>query len=376
MLSSLKDDAKSNIYQGDINMKKTIIAILSVVLVLSLSVLSLVACNKTEEKEQADNAEVLGTAVAVAAQSMAGVSAEKSAETKDDDFQAGINLTVGDDKVSLAAGASVKGLDLVVTPVLEKTVSEVNKFLGENGIKVEKVASDREGYTDKLTISGTYVDDESGESTTYEYALYVGVQGGDGINGKKDYTFNALFVVPTDGEPLEFAFSGTASYDEAKDAMIFDLGAGEQTSVTSAFAGVKAYATKQGTIVVELNAGASVSSSVVADAILSVELGKLDENRYGAVVNMSGVATVVGYGVNFDITLNVYANSTENASEYDVNGKLEATVALPDVPFIGGTYKASADLNGKAKYVAEDDNLEIGLTGNVTFAPVKQEENK
>ena len=354
-------------------MKKTVIAILSVVLVLSLSMVALVACNKDEAK--ASNSEVLGTAVAVAAQSAMGNASSSATENTEDDFKAGVNLTVGNGAIDLAASASVKGIGAAVQPVLEKTISQVDKFLGENGIKVEKVASDREGYTDKLAISGTYVDEETGDSKTYEYALYVGVQGGDGIDGKKDYTFNALIVIPTSSEPLEFAFSGTATYDKSKDTMIFNLGADAQTEYANAFAGIKAYATKKGTVVVELNAGAGVTESIVANASVSVELGKLDENRYGAVVTVSGNATVAGYGASFNVTANVYANSTEDATDFNINGKFEATIALPDVPVVGGTYKASADLSGKAKYVVENDTLEVGLNGNVTFEKV-QEENK
>ena len=161
-------------------MKKTVIAILSVVLVLSLSMVALVACNKDEAK--ASNSEVLGTAVAGAAQSAMGNASSSATENTEDDFKAGVNLTVGNSAIDLAASASVKGIGAAVQPVLEKTISQVDKFLGENGIKVEKVASDREGYTDKLAISGTYVDEETGDSKTYEYALYVGVQGGDGID--------------------------------------------------------------------------------------------------------------------------------------------------------------------------------------------------
>ena len=354
-------------------MKKTVIAILSVVLVLSLSMVALVACNKDEAK--ASNSEVLGTAVAVAAQSAMGNASSSATENTEDDFKAGVNLTVGNGAIDLAASASVKGIGAAVQPILEKTISQVDKFLGENGIKVEKVASDREGYTDKLAISGTYVDEETGDSKTYEYALYVGVQGGDGIDGKKDYTFKALIVIPTSSEPLEFAFSGTATYDKSKDTMIFNLGADTQTEYANAFAGIKAYATKKGTVVVELNAGAGVTESIVANASVSVELGKLDENRYGAVVTVSGNATVAGYGASFNVTANVYANSTEDATDFNINGKFEATIALPEVPVVGGTYKASADLSGKAKYVVENDTLEVGLSGNVTFEKV-QEENK
>lgn len=363
-------------------MKKTIIAILSVVLVLSLSVVALVACNnKTDEKHQANNSEVLGTAVAVAAQSLAGVSSETTEGSED--FNAGINLTVGNDKIGLAAGAKINGIAGVINPVINETVNRIDKFLGENGIKVEKVASDREGYTDKLAISGTYVDEETGESTTYEYALYVGVQGGDGIDGKKNYTFNALLVIPTDGDPLEYKFSGTATYDEAKDAMIFDLGAQTGSTNLNALASVKAYATKSGNVVVELNASAGAWSTV-ANASISVELGKLAENTYGAVVRVNGAFATSDEesedksGAFFSVVLNVKANNAENAKDFDINGKFEATVAIPKVvPGVGGTtYKATADLSGKAHYVVEDDSLEVSLNGNVQFAQEKQEENK
>ena len=356
-------------------MKKTVIAILSVVLVLSLSMVALVACNNDNDADKASNTEVLGTAVAVAAQSAMGSASSSATDNTEDDFQAGVNLTVGDGAIEAVAGASIKGLGAAMQPVLEKTISQVDQFLGENGIKVEKGASDKEGYTDKLTISGTYVDEETGESTTYEYALYVGVQGGDGIDGKKDYTFNALIVIPTDSDPIEYEFSGTASYDTSKDTMIFNLGADAQSEYANAFAGIKAYATAKGTIVVELNAGAGVTESIVANANVSVEFGKLDESRYGAIVTVSGTAQVADYGVDFNVTANVYANSTESATDFDINGKFEATIALPDVPVVGGTYKASADLSGKAQYDVEKDVLEVGLTGNVTFAKV-QEENK
>lgn len=357
-------------------MKKTVIAILSVVLVLSLSMVALVACNKDEDSAKASNTEVLGTAVAVAAQNAVAASSSSTANTDGDDFNAGVNLTFGNSAIDLAASASVKGVGAMVEPIIENTIAQVDQFLGENGIKVEKVASDKEGYTDKLAISGTYIDEESGEEVTYEYALYVGVQGGDGIDGKKDYTFNALLVIPVkDADSLEYSFSGTASYDTTKDTMIFNLGANTETSYANAFAGVKAYSTKTGNVVIELNAGAGAVETVSANASVTIELGKL-ENGYGAVVTVSGDATVAGYGVNFNVTANVYANSTESATDFDINGKFEATIALPDdIPLVGGTYKASADLNGKAKYDVEKDEIVVDVNGNVSFAKV-EEENK
>lgn len=364
-------------------MKKTIIAVLSVVLVLSLSMVALVACNNDEDEKTASNTEVLGTAVAVAAQSVSKGASVSSVEAgQGDDFKAGVNLTFGNDNFGFDLSADVNGVGEMVQPIIEKTVKKVDKLLGENGINVERGDSDKEGYTDKLTISGTYIDKTTGEEISYTYALYVGVKGGDGIDGKTDYTFNALLVIPNsdpEGEPYTYEFGGTASYSEQEDAMIFELGDGASVKYANAFAGIKAYSTKEGTVVVQLNAGAGLTAElpVKATANVTVEFGKIDDNGYGAIVTISGDATYATYGASFNVTVNVYANSKEDANTFDITGKFESAITVPDVPIfenIGGTYKASADLNGKAKYDVENDKVSVGVSGNVVVSKV--EENK
>ncbi len=359
-------------------MKKTVIAVLSIVLVLSLSMVALVACNNDDDNT-ASNSEVLGTAVALATQSLA-TGAGTAADDAQDDFQAGVNLTVGDGKLDAVIGAQVSGIAEMLQPTLDKVVNKVDQLLGENGVKVETATeSDRDDYSQKITISGTYVDKKTGEEKTYSYSLYVGIVGEEKLEGTKDYTFNAMVVVPNgDEEPFTYEFSGIARFDKEKEAMVFALGADDKEYAT-AFAGIKAYSKKNGTVVLELGAGASVLESVSANASVTIELGKIDESGYGAVVTVAGEATVVGYGVSFNATVNVYANSTENAGEFNITGNVTATVNVPsmELPIVGsvcGKYQATANVEGMAKYDATGDQLNVGVSGNVSVQKV--EENK
>lgn len=255
----------------------------------------------------------------------------------------------------------------------------VDEVLGENGVKVEKVASDDAEYTEKYSITITYVDEESGEKSTRSLSLYVKLSAGAEIEGKTNYTFDAKVMwVGADGKEVEVAaFSGEANFDKAKDAMIFTLGAkaGDEENV-GAFANIKAYATAQGTVKIEMGAGAGVSEIAGANAALSVEIGKFADGKYGAIVTAQGDASVnkipvVGnVGVKFVATVNVYANSQENAGEFALNGSVEATVTVNDV-----TYKGTASLTGKAVYDADKDEAVVGLNGVINFTKV-QEENK
>lgn len=353
-------------------MKKTVVAVLSVVLILSLSMVALVACNN-DEAEVTANSDVLGTAVAFATQSIA-TGASTAAEEAGDDFQAGINLNFGSNQISAEISAAVNGISNLIQPAIENVVNRVDQLLGENGVKIEKGESDKEDYSQKLTVSGTYVDEKSGEEKTYSYMLYVGINGNEDIEGKKDYTFNAMVVVPYgDEDAFTYEFSGTATLDKEKDVMVFALSA-DGKEYAQAFAGIKAYGTKNGTVVIELGAGANAFGTAVANASISVELGNIDGNGYGAIVTAYGEATIGGvYGATFKATLNVQANSTENAGEFNVTGDVVATVTTPDLGFIGGKYKATATLNGVAKYDEESDQLNVGVSGNVSIEKVEEE---
>lgn len=363
-------------------MKKTLVSVLALVLVVSLSLVAFVACNDKDDNKNAkvSNTEVLGTTVAVLASNAAGSASAAAEDDADVNFNAGVNITVGDNnQLTLGSEVVAKGIATTLKPMIQTMVDRVDEVLGENGVKVEKVNSDDAEYTEKYSITITYVDEESGEESTRSLSLYVKLSEGAEIEGKTNYTFDAKVMwVGADGNEVEVAaFKGEANFDKAKDAMIFTLGAqaGDEENV-GAFANIKAYATAQGTVKIEMGAGAGVSEVAGANAALSVEIGKLADGKYGAIVTAQGDASVnnvpvVGnVGVNFVATINVYANSQENAGEFALNGNVEATVTAMNV-----TYKGTAALTGKAVYDADKDEAVVGLNGVINFTRV-QEENK
>ena len=363
-------------------MKKTLVSVLALVLVVSLSLVAFVACNDKDDDKNAkvSNTEVLGTTVAVLASNAASGASAAAEDDADVNFNAGVNITVGDNnQLTLGSEVVAKGIATTLKPMIQTMVDRVDEVLGENGVKVEKVNSDDAEYTEKYSITITYVDEESGEESTRSLSLYVKLSEGAEIEGKTNYTFDAKVMwVGADGNEVEVAaFKGEANFDKAKDAMIFTLGAqaGDEENV-GAFANIKAYATAQGTVKIEMGAGAGVSEIAGANAALSVEIGKFADGKYGAIVTAQGDASVnnipvVGnVGVKFVATVNVYANSQENAGEFALNGSVEATVTVNDV-----TYKGTASLTGKAVYDADKDEAVVGLNGVINFTRV-QEENK
>ena len=363
-------------------MKKTLVSVLALVLVVSLSLVAFVACNDKDDDKNAkvSNTEVLGTTVAVLASNAASGASAAAEDDADVNFNAGVNITVGDNnQLTLGSEVVAKGIATTLKPMIQTMVDRVDEVLGENGVKVEKVNSDDAEYTEKYSITITYVDEESGKESTRSLSLYVKLSEGAEIEGKTNYTFDAKVMwVGADGKEVEVAaFKGEANFDNAKDAMIFTLGAkaGDEENV-GAFANIKAYATAQGTVKIEMGAGAGVSEVAGANAALSVEIGKLADGKYGAIVTAQGDASVnnvpvVGnVGVNFVATINVYANSQENAGEFALNGNVEATVTAMNV-----TYKGTAALTGKAVYDADKDEAVVGLNGVINFTRV-QEENK
>ncbi len=358
-------------------MKKTLVSVLALVLVVSLSLVAFVACNDKDNDQDAkvSNTEVLGTTVAVLASNAASSASVAAEDDADVNFKAGVNLTVGDNnQLTYGSEMVATGIAKTVKPMIQTLVDKVDDVLGENGVKVEKVDSDDAEYTEKYAITITYVDEESGEQSTRSLALYVKLSEGAEIEGKTNYTFDAKVMwVGADGKETQVAaFGGSADFDKAKDAMVFTLGANAgETDAANAFANVKAYATAQGTVKIEMGAGAGVSEVAGANANLSVEIGKLADGKYGAVVTAQGDASVNGIpvvgnvGVNFVATINVYANSQDNAGEFALSGNVEATVTAMNV-----TYKGTADLTGKAVYDADEDEAVIGLNGVINFTQV------
>lgn len=353
-------------------MKKATVSILALVLVVSLSLVAFVACNP-KDSEKASNSEVLGTTVAVLASNMAGGA---SAAAEDN---AGVNIQVGDNnQLSLGAEAVATGIGTTLKPMIQGMVDRLDTVLSENGIKVEKVESTDAEYTEKYSITITYVDDATSKEEVRELALYVKLSEGAELEGKKDYTFEAKVTyvkkATVEGEEdKEYAvtsFKGSATFDKAKDTTIFTLGASAgDDSTASAFANVKAYATAQGTVKIEMGAGAGISETLGASAGLSVEVGKLADGKYGAVVTANGSASVTGVAsVDFVATINVYANSQENAGEFVLNGNVKATVSA-----LGVTYEGTANLTGKAVYDATKDEAVVGLNGTINFQKVENQ---
>lgn len=172
-------------------MKKATVSILALVLVVSLSLVAFVACNP-KDSEKASNSEVLGTTVAVLASNMAGGASAAAEDNADVHFNAGVNIQVGDNnQLSLGAEAVATGIGTTLKPMIQGMVDRLDTVLSENGIKVEKVESTDAEYTEKYSITITYVDDATGKEEVRELALYVKLSEGAELEGKKDYTFEA-----------------------------------------------------------------------------------------------------------------------------------------------------------------------------------------
>lgn len=362
-------------------MKKVAASVLALVLVVSLSLVAFVACNP-KDSEKASNADVLGTTVAVMASQMTGGATTAADDKADATFNAGVNLDVSNGaSLSFSSELVAAGIGKALQPAIQGMVDKLDTVLNDNGIKVEKVDSNDAEYTEKFSISYTYVDEKTGKEATRELALYIKLSEGAELEGKKDYSFDAKVTLVVKGaddaeakEVFLTSFSGKATFDKAKDTTVFTLGASAGANDSAnAFANVKAYATAKGTVKIEMGAGASISETLGASAGLSVEVGKLDNNKYGAIVTANGQASVTGItSVDFVATINVYANGTDNAGEFVLNGNLEINATVP----VLGSYKGTATLTGKAVYDATKDEAVVGLNGTINFQKVENENNK
>lgn len=249
-------------------------------------------------------------------------------------------------------------------------------MLGENGISVGKVDNDDDNYDEKYAITITHIDEQTAESKTTRLALYIKLTtDGASVEGKTAYSFKAKVVLVSDNEHINgfsYEFGGNATFDNAKDAMLFTLGAaaGEQDSA-NAFAGITAYGTAKGSVVIDMGAGAGINESLGVSAGLTIEIGKLADGKYGATIAVAGSLDLSDINTRVDlvVTVNVYANSIESSDEFVVNGNIDASVAIPFV----GEYKATASLDGKAVYDADKDEAVVGVSGTLSFARVESE---
>lgn len=336
-------------------MKKKILAILLVVSMVAALAVGLTACNKDKKTApaKADNAETLGTAIAVAMNSSAaGTASAEGDENVDSGF------TFGGLKVPGLSDAAAE-----LTKYLDQYITNAKAYIKDHNVDVKVEASnEKDGYNYKMLVTVTYKDaegkDVSDVSTIYINAKKIKDGEDADINGKEDYTFEAVVA---HGEANLVEIKGTCTYDKEKDTMVFKFGAGVGVEVDNVGVKVTAYANEKGGVVVEVNVGVDNACKVN----VKVELGKISDTETGAKVY---VDVAVGAADKELVKVNVVANVVSNANatnldknDFAINGTVSVT-ALGQT--INGTVK------GVAKYVPGEPEVENGkyvvqVNGNV-----------
>lgn len=332
-------------------MKKKILAILLVVSMVAALAVGLTACNKDKKTApaKADNAETLGTAIAVAMNSSAaGTASAEGDENVDPYFTInGIGAIPG---ISTATDELAK--------YLNEYVNNAKAYIKDHNVDVKVEASnEKDGYNYKMLVTVTYKDadgkDVSDVSTIYINAKKikdgeVSKEDAD-INGKDDYAFEAVVM---HGEKEFVKISGTCTYDKEKDTMVFAFGAGTGLKVDGVGVNVKAWSNDNGGVVVEVNVGVDNACKVN----VKVELGKISDTETGAKVY---VDVAVGKEGQETVKVNVVANVISNANatnldknDFAINGT--ATVVVV------GSVNVNVDINGIAKYIPGEPEVENG----------------
>ena len=329
-------------------MKKKILAILLVVSMVAALAVGLTACNKDKKTApaKADNAETLGTAIAVAMNSSAAGTASAEGDENVDPYFT-INGIPG---ISLATNEIAK--------YLNEYVNNAKAYIKDHNVDVKVEASnEKDGYNYKMLVTVTYKDadgkDVSDVSTIYINAKKikdgeVSKEDAD-INGKEDYAFEAVVM---HGEKEFVKISGTCTYDKEKDTMVFAFGAGTGLKVDGVGVNVKAWSNDNGGVVVEINVGVDNACKVN----VKVELGKISDTEHGAKVY---VDVAVGKEGQETVKVNVVANVISNANatnldknDFAINGT--ATVVVV------GSVNVNVDINGIAKYIPGEPEVENG----------------
>ena len=331
-------------------MKKKILAILLVVSMVAALAVGLTACNKDKKTApaKANNAETLGTAIAVAMNSSAAGTA--SAEGKGDENVDPYFTINGIPGINLATNEIAK--------YLNEYVNNAKAYIKDHNVDVKVEASnEKDGYNYKMLVTVTYKDadgkDVSDVSTIYINAKKikdgeVSKEDAD-INGKEDYAFEAVVM---HGEKEFVKISGTCTYDKEKDTMVFAFGAGTGLKVDGVGVNVKAWANDNGGVVVEVNVGVDGACKVN----VKVELGKISDTETGAKVY---VDVAVGKEGQETVKVNVVANviSNANATNLDKNDfAINGTAAVVVV----GSVNVNVDINGIAKYIPGEPEVENG----------------
>lgn len=332
-------------------MKKKILAILLVVSMVAALAVGLTACNKDKKTApaKADNAETLGTAIAVAMNSSAaGTASAEGDENVDPYFTInGIGAIPG---ISTATDELAK--------YLNEYVNNAKAYIKDHNVDVKVEASnEKDGYNYKMLVTVTYKDAE-GKDVSDVSTIYINakkIKDGEvskedaDINGKEDYAFEAVVM---HGEKEFVKISGTCTYDKEKDTMVFAFGAGTGLKVDGVGVNVKAWSNDNGGVVVEVNVGVDNACKVN----VKVELGKISDTEHGAKVY---VDVAVGKEGQETVKVNVVANviSNANATNLDKNDfAINGTAAVVVV----GSVNVNVDINGIAKYIPGEPEVENG----------------
>lgn len=327
-------------------MKKKILAILLVVSMVAALAVGLTACNK--DKDKANNAETLGTAIAVAMNSSAaGTASAEGDENVDPYFTInGIGAIPG---ISTATDELAK--------YLNEYVNNAKAYIKDHKVDVKVEASnEKDGYNYKMLVTVTYKDAE-GKDVSDVSTIYINakkIKDGEvskedaDINGKEDYAFEAVVA---HGEANLVEIKGTCTYDKEKDTMVFKFGAGVGVEVDNVGAKVTAYANEKGGVVVEVNVGVDNACKVN----VKVELGKISDTETGAKVYVDVVAA--GESVKVNVVANVVSNA--NATNLDKNDfAINGTAAVIVTGAVN--VNVNVDISGAAKYVPGEPEVENG----------------
>lgn len=329
-------------------MKKKILAILLVVSMVAALAVGLTACNKDKKTApaKANNAETLGTAIAVAMNSSAAGTASAEGDENVDPY-----FTIkGIPGISLATNEIAK--------YLNEYVNNAKAYIKDHKVDVKVEASnEKDGYNYKMLVTVTYKDAE-GKDVSDVSTIYINakkIKDGEvskedaDINGKEDYAFEAVVM---HGEKEFVKISGTCTYDKEKDTMVFAFGAGTGLKVDGVGVNVKAWSNDNGGVVVEVNVGVDNACKVN----VKVELGKISDTETGAKVY---VDVAVGKEGQETVKVNVVANVISNANatnldknDFAINGT--ATVVVV------GSVNVNVDINGIAKYIPGEPEVENG----------------
>ena len=331
-------------------MKKKILAILLVVSMVAALAVGLTACNKDKSTApaKADNAETLGTAIAVAMNSSAaGTASAEGDENVDPSFTInGIGAIPG---ISAATDELAK--------YLNEYVNNAKAYIKDHNVDVKVEASnEKDGYNYKMLVTVTYKDAE-GKDVSDVSTIYINakkIKDGEvskedaDINGKEDYAFEAVVM---HGEKEFVKISGTCTYDKEKDTMVFAFGAGTGLKVDGVGVNVKAWSNDNGGVVVEVNVGVDNACKVN----VKVELGKISDTETGAKVY---VDVAVGATDKELVKVNVVANVISNANATNLDKNDLAINGTVSVMALGQTINGT--IEGSAKYVPGEPEVENG----------------